>query len=188
MDRKERPERIGDEAAVAVRWVRLEAQQTHAPSRTDKVGERGEVSLRAGRGKVLGEHGAHHAMFAGVSSGAPLGRRTQTAEVEVADAGLAHVRGEPRLGEPGPARAGDGADINEQVNVRRPKCVEETLDGRAFVADGGEGEHGSEAGGRVGGRGTSGERPRRSLRRAPACGSRAGGGAPSALPRRPGAL
>src|SRR4029079_2084224 len=74
-------------------------------------------------------------MLARARRGATLGGRSQAAEMQILHADRRDVRGERGLREPWTARAGDGADVDEQLDLGFAERVEHRGNGRALLSN-----------------------------------------------------
>src|SRR5215207_3293410 len=65
---------------------------------------------------------------------ATIGRRAETAKVQILDLGIVDVRGQLRFRETGPPGAGDCTDVDEQIDGAFTQGVEKGLYGRNLIA------------------------------------------------------
>lgn len=134
--RNQRGEGVGDERAVTVRRIGLEAQEAHAPPGADDLGQGVEGSLGRRSIEVLPEDPPHLRVPACTCGRAAGCRGAEVAKVQVVDAGALKVGGESGFREAGAARARHRPDIHQQLYPRLTEGLEEGVNRGALVPDG----------------------------------------------------
>ena len=107
---------------MTVGGIGFEAEEAHPTSRAHDFSEIFERILRLGRRHVREKDPAHFRVMTGARGRASFGGRSQRAKMQIVDACMGDVRGELRFREAGPARAGDRANVREQLNASAPSA------------------------------------------------------------------
>mgnify|MGYP001806079608 CR=1 FL=1 len=126
----------GQDVAVAVLGMALEAQQADRPAGPDDVGQNRAFGNRLGRLEMRVVDGFQVVPATGPRGKAAVGRCAELAQVEIIDPPLRDAGGELALGKARSARGRDGADIDEERDARLRQRIDHGRLGHLLVSDG----------------------------------------------------
>jgi hypothetical protein len=135
LDGHELGEPLCYDVTVAVCGVGFETEKTDALSAAYDFREIGERGLRLGRSHVSEKDRAHFRVLARARRSATVGRGAERSQVEIANANVFDTGRELRLGKPRAARAGDGADVDEQLDSGVLERAPETIGRGTLISD-----------------------------------------------------
>ena len=127
---------------MAMRGIRLDAEDAHTPPRTNDVGKRVQLGLGILGGEMSEEDAAHLFVASATRGGASIGGRSEAAEMQVVDIDGTKIRRQGGLREARTPRHGNGTHIDQQINARGRQRLEKLWNDGAFVSNRGEGMHG----------------------------------------------
>jgi len=118
---------IRNQAAMAVPWVSLQAQNAHLVSGAYKVAQFLEIHLCLRGLEVLPKDLPHLLVPPFTCRSTPLGRWTETWQMQVADPRLLQVRRKTCLGKARSARASRSPHVNQHLDTGITQGIEKAL-------------------------------------------------------------